>query len=149
MNTDLIVNLGGQYKRLDIYEDIPITVMIQELDINALDTRKSSYSKQFVIPNTSNNGIIFEHYFEVNGVEFNPLLKVECVVQYRGVDIFNGYLRLSAVIENPNYTDYEVFIMGSVGDFAAEIRDLTLQDLRWDDLLHEQVYSAITQVLVC
>lgn len=145
MNTDLIVNLGGQYKRLDIYEDIPITVMIQELDINALDTRKSSYSKQFVIPNTSNNGIIFEHYFEVNGVEFNPLLKVECVVQYRGVDIFNGYLRLSAVIENPNYTDYEVFIMGSVGDFAAEIRDLTLQDLRWDDLLHEQVYSAITQ----
>ena len=145
MDTQLIVYLDNQWNRLDIYEDIPISVVIQELDIRSLDTRKSPYSKQFVIPNTSNNGIIFEHYFEVNGIEFNPLLKVECVVQYRGVDIFNGYLRLSAVMENPTYTDYEVFIMGSVGDFAAEIRDLTLQDLRWDDLLHELDYSNITQ----
>jgi len=35
--------------------------------------------------------------------------------------------------------------MGSVGDFASEIRDLTLQDLRWDDLQHELSYSAITE----
>ena len=145
MDTTLIVYLENKWKRLDLYENIPISIMIQELDIYNLDERKSPYSKQFVIPNTSNNAIIFEHYFEVNGIEFNPLTRIECVVQYRGVDIFNGFLRLSAVIENPTYTDYEVFIMGSVGDFASEIRDLTLQDLRWDDLQHELSYSAITQ----
>lgn len=144
MDTSLVVYLNNQWKRIDLYEEIPISVVIQELDIRALDSRKSPYSKQFVVPNTSNNAIVFEHYFEVNGIEFNPLLKVECVVQYRGVDIFNGYLRLSAVIENPTFTDFEVFIMGSVGDFGAEIRDLTLQDLTWDDLLHELSYSAIT-----
>lgn len=145
MDTTLIVYLNGVWKRVDLYEDIPITVMIQELDIVGLDSRKSPYSKQFVVPNTSNNAIVFEHYFEVNGVEFNPLTKVQCVVQYRGTDIFTGVLRLSAVINNPEYTDYEVFIMGQVGDFASEIRNLTLQDLQWDDLQHELTYTAITQ----
>jgi len=145
MDTSLIVYLDGIWKRIDIYEDIPISVIIQELDINALDVRKSPYSKQFVIPNTSNNAKIFEFYFEVNGIEFNPLTKVQCVVQYRGTDIFTGLLRLSAVINNPNYTDYEVFIMGQVGDFASEIRNLTLQDLQWDDLQHELNYDNITQ----
>ena len=145
MDTSLILYLDGIWKRVDLYEDIPISVVIQELDINALDSRKSPYSKQFVIPNTSNNAIVFEHYFEVNGIEFNPLTKVQCVVQYRGTDIFTGLLRLSAVINNPDYTDYEVFIMGQVGDFASEIRNLTLQDLQWDDLQHELTYSAITQ----
>ena len=144
MDTTLIVNLNNEWKQLDIYEDIPISVVIQQVDSTALDTRKSSYSKQFVIPNTNNNAIIFEHYYEVNGLEFNPLTKIECVVQYRGTDIFNGYLRLNAVIENPNYTDYEVYIMGDVGDFASEIRNLTLQDLNWTDLQHELSYSAIT-----
>lgn len=144
MNTTLLVLLEGEYRRVDLYEDIPISVIIQQADITALDSRKSPYSKQFVVPNTSNNAIVFEHYFEVNGIEFNPLTKIECVVQYRGVDIFNGLLRLSSVIENPGYTDYEVYIMGVVGDFASEIRNLTLQDLQWDDLLHELNYSSIT-----
>ena len=145
MDTSLIVYLDGIWKRVDLYEDIPISVMIQELDINALDVRKSPYSKQFVVPNTSSNARVFEHYFEVNGIEFNPLTKVQCVVQYRGTDIFTGLLRLSAVINNPEYTDYEVFIMGQVGDFASEIRNLTLQDLQWDDLQHELNYDNITQ----
>ena len=145
MDTTLIVNLNNEWKQLDIYEDIPISVIIQQVDSTSLDTRKSPYSKQFVVPNTNNNAVIFEHYYEVNGVEFNPLTKIECVVQYRGTDIFNGFLRLSAVIENPNFTDYEVYIMGDVGDFASEIRNLTLQDLNWTDLQHELSYSAITK----
>lgn len=145
MDTTLILYLDGIWKRVDLYEDIPISVVIQELDINALDSRKSPYSKQFVIPGTHTNSQIFHFYFEVNGIEFNPLTKIQCVVQYRGTDIFTGVLRLSAVINNPDYVDFEVFIMGQVGDFASEIRNLTLQDLQWDDLQHELSYSAITQ----
>ena len=71
MDTSLLVYLNDQWNRLDIYEDIPISVVIQQVDINALDTRKSPYSKQFLIPNTTTNANILEHYFEVNGVDFN------------------------------------------------------------------------------
>ncbi len=149
MDTSLLVYLNNQWNRLDIYEDIPISVIIQQVDINALDTRKSPYSKQFVVPNTDNNAKIFEQYYEVNGIDFNPLTRIDCVVQYRGTDIFTGILRLSAVIENPNYTDYEVYIMGNVGDFASEIRNITLQDLNWTDLQHELTYTAITKSWEC
>jgi hypothetical protein len=149
MNTTLLVYLEGIWKRLDIYEDIPISVVIQQLDLNILDQRKTPFSRQFVIPNTHNNANILEHYFEVNGIEFNPLQKVECVVQYRGQDIFNGFLRLSAVIENPTYVDYEVYILGQVGDFASEIRNLTLQDINWTDLQHELNYDNITLSWEC
>jgi len=41
MDTSLLIYLDGIWKRVDIYEDIPIAVMIQQLDINALDSRKS------------------------------------------------------------------------------------------------------------
>lgn len=149
MNTTLLVYLDNQWKRLDLYEDIGISVVIQQLDLNVLDQRKAPFSRQFVIPNTNNNAVIFEHYFEVNGVEFNPLQKVQCVVQYRGQDIFSGYLRLSAVIENPNYVDYEIYILGQVGDFASEIRNLTLQDINWSDLQHELTYDNIIQSWEC
>lgn len=144
MNTQLLVLLDGEWKRLDIYEDIPISVVIQQLDLNVLDQRKSNYSKQFVIPNTNNNANILEHYFEINGIDFNPLQKIEAVVQYRGEDIFRGFMRLSAVINNPNYTDYEVYILGQVGDFTSNIRDLSLQDINWTDLQHELTYDNIT-----
>lgn len=144
MDTTLLVYLNDVWNRLDLYEDIPITLMIQEVDSNPLDGRKSPYSKQFLIPNTNTNANILEHYFEVNGVDFNPLQKINCVVQYRGTDIFVGYMRLSAVVNNPNYTDYEMYILGDVADFASEIRNITLQDLSWDDLQHELCYSSIT-----
>ncbi len=94
-------------------------------------------------------GKMVSHNVTANGIDFNPLTRIDCVVQYRGTDIFTGILRLSAVIENPNYTDYEVYIMGNVGDFASEIRNLTLQDLNWTDLQHELTYTAITQSWEC
>ena len=144
MDTTLLVYLDNVWNRLDLYEAIPISIMIQEVDTTILDGRTSSYSKQFSIPNTSNNANILEHYFEVNGVDFNPLQKINCVVQYRGTDIFVGYMRLSAVVNYPNYTDYEVYILGDVADFASEIRNITLQDLDWNDLQHELNYSSIT-----
>lgn len=144
MNTQLILFLDNEWKRLDLYEDIPISVVIQEVDITDFETRKSIFSKQFVVPATSNNSNIFEHYFEVNGIEFDPLIKVQAVVQYRGTDIFNGILRLNSVIVTPNYTDFEVYLMGEVGDFASELKNTTLRDLDYTDLLHENSYSAVT-----
>lgn len=143
MQTQLLVNVAGTFERLDMYEDIPISVIIQQVDITDFQSRKSNFSRQFVIPATSNNSNIFEHYFEVNGTDFNPLVKIPCVVQERGTDIFNGILRLNAVIVNPNYTDYEVYIMGDVGDFISEIRDLSLGDLDFTDLLHELNYDNV------
>lgn len=145
MNTILLLFLDGVWKRVDIYEDIPITLTIQELDITDFQARKASYSKVFTIPATSNNSNIFEHYYEVNGIEFNPLVKIPAVVQYRGTDIFKGVLRLNSVIINSvSSIDFEVYLMSDVGDFVSEIKNLTLRDLDFSDLLHQHNYDNIT-----
>ena len=144
MDTTLILYLDGEWQNVDLYEDIPITLVIQETDLTDLQGRKSPFSKQFTVPGTSNNANIFEHYYEVNGIGFNPLVKITAAVQYRGTDIFNGLCRLQSVIVTDDYVEYEVYIMGEVGDFISEIKDLTLRDLDFTDLQHEQSYDNIT-----
>ena len=150
MNTSLLVSItGNTYERLDIFEEIPITLTIQQQDLTNLTSRRVPYSKTIQIPDTGNNSKIFEHYFEVNGIEFNPLNKVKCVVQYRGTDIFIGVLRLNAVYQTKETRFYEIFILGIVSDWISYFRDLQLQDLTYSDLNHQQVYSAITQSWEC
>ena len=143
MNTTLLLYLNGEWKLVDLYEELPISVVIQETDVTDFQGRKSSYSKQFSVPGTNNNNQVFQEYFEVNGVDFDPLVKISSVVQYRGTDIFTGTLRLQAVIINDNYLEYQVYIIGEVGDFISEIKDLTLQDLNFSDLQHELTYDNI------
>jgi hypothetical protein len=145
MDTTLLVNINGAFQRLDIFQDIPITFTIQQSDLTDLTSRRVPYSKTFELPDTADNAIILEHYFEINGIDFNPLNKVQCVVQYRGTDIFTGILRLNSVSETRNSRVYEVYILGEVADFASQLQNLTLQDLAYTDLNHQYSYSAITQ----
>jgi len=146
MNTTLLVQITGQtWSRLDIFEDIPITVTYQQNDVTDFSVTKIPYSKTITLPSTTNNDIIFEHYYEVNGTDFNPLNKVPCVVQYRGTDIFTGILKLNSVTTRSTNRIYDVVILGEVADWGSLVRDLTLQELDWYDLTHELNYSSITQ----
>lgn len=150
MKTSLVVQItGNTWQSLDIFEDIPITLNIQQQDITNITTRRSPYSRTIQIPDTANNAKVFEHYYEVNGVEFNPLNQVPCIVQYEGNDIFTGVLRMSAVIETANERIYEVFILGEVADFTAGFKDLQLQELEWADLSHTLDYDNIVQSWEC
>lgn len=150
MNTTLLVSISGNtYERVDLFQEIPITLTIQQQDLTDLTLRRVPYSKTVQVPGTSNNSKIFEHYFEVNGTDFNPLNKVKCVVQYRGTDIFVGVLRLNSVLQTKETMIYEVFLLGTITDWVSYFRDLTLQDLNYTDLVHEQVYSAVTQSWEC
>lgn len=145
MDTTLLVFLDGVYKQLDLFEDFPITITIQQADLNILNGRKTSFSKMVELPDTSNNSIVLEHYFEVNGLDFNPLNKIPCVVQYRGTDIFSGVLRLNSVITTDNTKVWEVYILGEVADFTSQLRDYTLQDISFAELNHELNYDNIVQ----
>ena len=145
MNTTLLVDIKGYWEQLDIFEDIPITLVIQQNDLSNLNGRSVPYSKTIDIPGTSNNDTIFENYYEVNGVDFNPLNKIPCVVQYRGTDLFTGLLRMNAVKQQPSGArTYEVYILGEVADFAQQIKELSLDQINWKDITHEVNYSAIT-----
>jgi len=148
MDTTLLLYLENEngemvYKQMDLFEDFPITITIQQSDLNILNGRKTSFSKIIELPDTSNNSIVFEHYFEVNGVEFNSLNKIPCVVQYRGTDIFSGVLRLNSVTQTENTKIWECYILGEVADFTTQLKDITLQDLSFTELNHSLSYTNI------
>ena len=150
MDTILLVQLeDNTWQRIDVFEDIPITLTIQQNDISDLTSRRVPYSKTIQIPDTTNNAQIFEHYYEVNGILFDPLQKISCIVQYRGTDIFQGIMRLNSVTTNNDERLYEIYLMGEVTDFTAPLKNLQLQDLDYTDLLHELAYSSVTQSWEC
>lgn len=146
MDTTLLVyDIETGWRELDLYDDLSISVIIQETDVTNVETRRSPYSKTFPIPGTQNNNDFFEHFYEVNGTGFDPLTRKACVVQYRGTDIFKGYLRLNAVNILGPRIEYEVYILSEITDFSSLIADKTLRELNWAYLNHQQNYNAIVQ----
>ena len=144
MKTRLKIKPETTWLDLDLYDDIPISANIQQDDLTELGSSSTKYTKTFVIPGTKDNNIIFGNFFQVSGIDFNPLLRVECVVEDGGNIIFDGFLRLNAVIINDEFIDYEVYILTAISDFSSEIQGLTLKDLDYQDINHEMTYSAIT-----
>lgn len=140
----LILQDNNQWTELDLFEDLSINVIIQETDITDVEARRSPYSKTFVIPGTKHNNDFFEHYYEVNGVGFDPLTRRQCVVQYRGTDIFKGFLRLNAVIRQQDIIEYEVYILSEITDFSSIVSDKTLKEFSWFEYDHVQNYDTVT-----
>jgi len=136
---------GASGLALDLYDSIPIPITFSILDIREPEKRRTSWSKTITIPGTKNNNDFFEHFYEVNGIGFDPLTRKACVVQYRGTDIFKGYLRLNSVNMISNNIEYEVYILSEITDFSSLIADKTLRELDWSYLNHQQTYDAIVE----
>lgn len=141
----LILENNNTWRELDLFEELPINVIIQQTDVTDIETRRSPYSKTFNLPGTNNNNDFFEHFYEVNSTTFNPLTRKQCVVQYRGTDIFKGFLRLNAVTRQEDKIQYEVFILSEVTDFSSIITDFGLKNLSWEEYNHIQNYDTVFQ----
>jgi hypothetical protein len=143
--TLLVLGNNNQWIELDLFEDLSINVIIQETDITDVEARRSPYSKTFPIPGTKNNNDFFEHFYEVNAIGYDPLTRRQCVVQYRGTDIFKGFLRLNSVIRVQDRIEYEVYILSEITDFSSIVQDKQLKELSWVGFNHIQNYDTVTQ----
>ena len=143
-DTTLLLLTDTGYQSVDIFGEIPISVTYSELDIAEIDSRKSPYSLTFILPGTSNNNTIFEHFYEINGVDFNPLNDAACVVQYKGLDIFRGNLRLNKVIKFYDRVQYEVYITSQVSTLSSVLGATTLPQLNWSNYIFDMNYTSIT-----
>jgi len=147
MDTVLLVLTGksepNYHTELDLFEDVPINLVIQEGDLGGFE-RRSNYTKTFRIPATAKNSKVFKNFFEINGNQYNPLRSLPCVVQSSGNDVFKGTLRLNGVYRNELYDEYEVYIIQELVDFTNLVGDLTLAELNWGYLNHEVNYDNIT-----
>lgn len=142
--TLLKIKRDTTWEILDIYDDIPISANKSAADLTDLSSSSLEYTKTFTIPATKHNHNIFNNFFSVVGIDFNPLAKVDCVVERASSIIFEGYLRLNAVIINDDKMEYEVYILTALSDLSSELQNLNINDLNYNDLNHENTYDNIT-----
>lgn len=144
IQTQLLLQIDGKFYDLDLYEDLPITANLSINSITELQERSAGFSNTFTLPGTKKNKERFSSFYEVSGVDFNPLTEINCVIQSNGADIFRGNLRLNSVINTGDYQEFEVYITTDVGSFVSQIDGLKIKDINFNDLLHTLDYDNIT-----
>jgi hypothetical protein len=132
---------------IDMYDDVSTPLNFSIADIRFPDKRNSNYSKTIKIPGTKNNNLLFGNIFDVNVTDgsFNPNAKVKGILTIDDENQINGYIQmLSITINDDSKIEYEVMILGNVGNIfnalgTAELTALDLSD-------YDHTYDYATQV---
>ena len=131
----------------DLYqeEDIPLTLSVDEFKNVA--EKVQSYSKDFNLPATKRNNLIFDNIFEItrsdDGVIFNPYIKTQCVLKQEGYILFEGYLRLIDVQDQAGEISYNVNLYSEAVALADVLKDRKFYDINLDELEHDYNKSNI------
>jgi len=139
----LAIDTNGQYQFLDLNPDVSIPYNKRIEDIEDITERKGGYTKTFVIPGSDRNDRFFRSAFEVNATDFNSTLQTDCVIQYNGVDVFRGTMRLNKITNQNELVGYEVYLVETLTPFAGELEQVSLCDLDFTDIQHEIDYDNI------
>src|SRR3990167_1952643 len=128
--TQIILPSSGT---LDLYDDIDTSYNFNVADIRDPEAGVADYSKTITIPGTKNNNTLLKQIFEINVFpSFDPRFKLKCHVLVYDMEIINGNLRLTRVVERGNGEfDYEIIIIGEVASLFKDIRndELTALDI--------------------
>ena len=133
-----VTDLDGQSLYLDLYDDVSVNLNMSFAEIQDITSKNSGYSQTFRVPGTPINNKFFNYMFNVNqeGLSFDIQQSVICSINYQGITVLDGILRLLKVIVTDNKVDYEVNIQDEVGVFINSISNKLLVDLDYTDLNH-------------
>jgi len=129
-----------------MYDDISTPLNFSIADIREPEKRNSSYSKTIKIPGTANNNVMFGNIFDINvsASSYNPNRKIPCILLIDDEQVMNGYLQLTNIIRVDKKIEYEVVILGNVGNPFNDMGNLELTDLDFSSGDH--LYNYATQV---
>lgn len=140
-----VTSLSGTTIYLDLYDDVSVNLNLSFAEIQDITSRNSGYSQTFRVPGTPKNNQFFNYMFNVNqeGLSFDIQKSVICSINYKGVEMMSGVLRLLKIIIDNNKVDYEVNIQDEVGVFINRISNKLLVDIDYTDLDHSYISTNI------
>ena len=126
------------YGELDVTssEDFPLSLTMQNFDIRDINSRSGSFSKTFDIPATNNNNRIFKNVFTAGyQQDYAPIFsKIDSVIYADNVPIISGKLRMTKIMKSNNVDKYSCEFVGDNMDWASDIKNLELKDLRFNPI---------------
>jgi hypothetical protein len=147
METEILIN----NTRIDLTENLPISLNFSIADIKEPEKRNTSYSKTINIPGSKTNNILFSHIFKVEAdinntsttnfnPDFNPNLKAQCFVYQKRTLVFKGYARLLRITILDKYRiNYEVSLFGDTANMFISLGDAKVSDLDFSE--HNHTYN--------
>jgi len=149
-----IINTGQSYKiiangvTLDLFDDEVVKISNNITDLFDIGLLPSELSQEILLPGSKKNNQFFEHYYDISVVSpssFTSNNKITCMIDFGGVYISQGYMKLNNITMVSGVVDsYSVTIYGQLSLFGLEINKKFLTDLTsldsWD---HELTYDNI------
>ncbi len=136
-------NNTGVWESLDTGAELSIAINKSFEEIEDFQTKTSSYSKTFTIPQTAKNNRFFTAAYNVNSANFSDDIVIPAVVKYGGADVFNGSCRLNKIINSVQGGSYEIFLTQNLPDLALTLQEIKLTDLDFSGLTHTLTYDNI------
>ena len=126
---------------VDLYEEegIPLTLSVD--DFKNVAEKVQSYSKDFNLPGTKRNNLIFDNIYEItrtigNTQSFNPYIQTKAILKEDGFTIFEGFLRLIEIKDQEGELSYNVNLYSNAIALADILKGLTFSDLNFEELNH-------------
>lgn len=131
----------GAY-RIDLKEDVELSLNLSIADIRNPETRQQSYSKTIKAVGSGNNAKAFEYIFEIDITGgYNPKLKRDARLVVDGEVRMEGYAQLKQILRNDTEIVYELVIIGELSTLYGELGQTYIHELDFSDLDHDLLTS--------
>ena len=125
--------------------DIPFPISYSIGDFKNPENRKRNVSKTIKVVGTQNNKSIFAGAYNLSltdtgsalGFNFNPNVKVKARYIRKGVEIFNGLVRLLNVEINKGNYIFEIVLFADFINIIKGMADINVNELDWKEYDHQ------------
>jgi len=128
-----MIRLFIEDQELDVNQGFSNQITYAVDDLQNLDSKATAFSKTIVLPGSANNNRLLGNIFEFGaanftvdtgknvGYNFNASKSAKAKIEYNGLTVIKGVLRLLEIVRDGHLVDYEVAIFGELGGLIANL----------------------------
>lgn len=146
-----MIELFIEGQQVSVNENFSTLISYAIDDIREFGVKNSAFSKTIILPGDKRNNKLFGNIFDVSGandydptkpnigINFNAAVAASAYLFQDNIQIVKGIVQMLEIVVDNGFIEYEVFITGELGGFAAKMGNKKLEDL--DFSVNSHTYS--------
>lgn len=132
------VSLYIENTKVDLFEDETIELKSSVQDVNDITKNTTDYTRNFKVPASSNNNILFKHYYDANiDNGFDARTKINARIELDGIVFRYGKLSLLSVdMKKGKPSSYGLVFYGNLVSLKDTVKDDYLSVLDFSEFNH-------------
>jgi len=136
----MITRITSQGFELDLVEGVATPLNYSIGDVREPNKRKRNFSKEIVLPGTSNNMEFFKGSFNFtlsgSGAFFDPTIQVNAELYKDDFVVMRGLIQLKSVTVNNGSVTFQVLIYSEAVDVFLTLSNIKVSELDWSAYTH-------------